>query len=176
MKVKNRSASVSGYTIPDLNVRRRFAPGEVKDVPKEELEKLLYQPGGADMFYGNLQVSEEDLRTLHADDQEPEYFYSEEDVKRVILHGSLDEFMDMIDFAPDGVLEIIKSQATALPMTDMNKAEAFKKKTGYDVMKAVSNLRAVQNDTESAVSDASTRKRRVEIPQADSGKYKIVNQ
>ena len=31
MKVKNRSASVAGYTIPDSNIRRRFAPGEVKD-------------------------------------------------------------------------------------------------------------------------------------------------
>lgn len=34
MKVKNRSASVVGYKLPDLNVRRRFVPGEIKEIPQ----------------------------------------------------------------------------------------------------------------------------------------------
>jgi hypothetical protein len=54
MKVKNRSASVVGYTIPDLNVRRRFAPDEVKELPFDEIEKLLYQPGGRQLFLDDL--------------------------------------------------------------------------------------------------------------------------
>ena len=41
MKVKNRSASVVGYKVPDLNVRRRFVPGEIKEIPVEELQQLL---------------------------------------------------------------------------------------------------------------------------------------
>jgi hypothetical protein len=42
INVKNRSASVLGYTLPDINVRRRFAPGEVKNISKDELERLAY--------------------------------------------------------------------------------------------------------------------------------------
>ena len=40
MKIKNRSASTVVYSIPEMNVRRRFAPGEIKTVSKEEIESL----------------------------------------------------------------------------------------------------------------------------------------
>ena len=50
MKVKNRSASVVVYTVPDLKVRRRFVPGEIKEIPQEELQQLLYQPGGEEIL------------------------------------------------------------------------------------------------------------------------------
>lgn len=178
MKVKNRSASVSGYTIPDLNVRRRFAPGETKDIPQSEIEKLLYQPGGAEIFYGNLQVSAEDLKALQLGSQEQEYFYNESDIKKIMISGSLDEFLDMLDFAPDGVMELIKKYAIELPMTDMNKCEALKKKTGFDAMKALMNVRAVERDAQDVAAAAPVRKRRVEasIDSETAGKYKIVNQ
>ena len=42
MKIKNRSANLVVYFIEDLNIHRRFAPGEVKDVTMEEIQKLLY--------------------------------------------------------------------------------------------------------------------------------------
>ena len=38
MKVRNRSMSTVGYDIPDLRAKRHFAPGEIKEIPKEELE------------------------------------------------------------------------------------------------------------------------------------------
>ena len=175
MKVKNRSASVVGYTIPDLNVRRRFAPGETKDVPQEELEKLLYQPGGAELFYSDLQVSAEDLRKLNGQEQEQEYFYSEQQVKDIMLTGSLDEFLDMLDFAPMGVINLIKTYSTSLPMTDMNKCDALKNKTGFDAMKALANIRSVEKDSaEPAAEAVGTRKRRVAAEDTTS-KYKIIN-
>ena len=37
--VKNRSAGAVLYTIPEDNVRRRFAPGETKRISYEELLK-----------------------------------------------------------------------------------------------------------------------------------------
>jgi hypothetical protein len=37
MKIKNRSANLVVYSIDDLKVYRRFAPGEVKDVTMEEI-------------------------------------------------------------------------------------------------------------------------------------------
>jgi hypothetical protein len=44
--VKNRSAGVAVYKIPEMGIRRSFAPGEVKQISAEELEKLTYRPGG----------------------------------------------------------------------------------------------------------------------------------
>lgn len=41
-KVANRSASSVVYRIPELNIRRTFAPGEVKILSFEELQKLSY--------------------------------------------------------------------------------------------------------------------------------------
>lgn len=177
MKVKNRSTSVAGYTIPDANIRRRFAPGETKDIPQKELEMLLYQPGGAELFYSDLQVSAEDLKLLNAMPQEQEYFYSEDQVKAIMLQGSLDEFLDMLDFAPAGILEMVKKYATSLPMTDMNKCDALKNKTGFDAMKALTNLRAVENDSaESIGEDTGVRRRRVATTEeTTTSKYKILN-
>ena len=64
MKVRNRSASVVGYRVPDLNVRRRFVPGEVKEIPVEELQQLLYQTGGRELLTHYLQVSKDEIKQL----------------------------------------------------------------------------------------------------------------
>jgi hypothetical protein len=40
--VANRSASTVVYKIPEMNIRRTFAPGEVKRLTFEELQKLSY--------------------------------------------------------------------------------------------------------------------------------------
>ena len=38
--LKNRSAGSVCYTVPDLNVRRSFEPGETKKVTKENVEDI----------------------------------------------------------------------------------------------------------------------------------------
>jgi hypothetical protein len=48
--VKNRSGSHVVYTIPEIGVRRSFAPGETKKITYEELEKLTYQSGGMEIL------------------------------------------------------------------------------------------------------------------------------
>jgi hypothetical protein len=41
-QIKNRSASMVVYKIPDLGIRREFAPGEIKKIKFNELEALSY--------------------------------------------------------------------------------------------------------------------------------------
>lgn len=41
-RIKNRSAGMIVYRIPEDNIRREFAPGEVKSIPFSELEKLSF--------------------------------------------------------------------------------------------------------------------------------------
>jgi hypothetical protein len=40
--VRNRSAGVVVYTIPEENITRRFAPGETKRISYNELLQLSY--------------------------------------------------------------------------------------------------------------------------------------
>ena len=72
----------------------------------------------------------------------PEYDMSEQQVADLILNGSLDAFLDALDFAPIGVLDLIKKYSVSLPITDMEKRTALKDKTGFDVDKAIENAKA----------------------------------
>lgn len=162
-KVKNRSAGVVIYRIPEDNIRREFMPGETKAIPMTELEKLSYQPGGQMMMNNFLQIqSAEAQRDLNIV-AEQEYNYSEEDIVRIMNHGSLDEFLDMLDFAPTGVMDLIRQFAVSLPLNDIEKRRALKKKTGFDVNAALTHVEEEkQEDAENGiVASESTPQRRV---------------
>lgn len=176
MKVRNRSMSTVGYDIPDLRVKRHFAPGEIKEIPKEELESLLQQPGGRVILTEYLQVSKDDIKQLDVLQPEQEYFYSDEDIKRIMTLGSQDEFLDMLDFAPEGVMNMIKGYAVQLPLTDLRKVEALRKKTGFDSSKALEN--SMNENGELQVANAPKRRVVTEAPKQErrvANEYKIIS-
>ena len=141
-KIKNRSASMVVYKIPESNIRRVWQPGETKIIDFKELELLSYQPGGKELMENFLQVVEEEVTEVFGINRQPEYDMSEEQIIELILHGSYEAFLDALDFAPIGVKDLIKKFSVALPITDMAKREALKEKTGFDVDKAIANDRA----------------------------------
>lgn len=151
--VKNRSSSMVVYTIPEMNIRREFAPAETKRLSFEELEKLTYQPGGRALLANFLQFVEpvKVLNQATTDlgiHTEPEYNMSEEDIKKMLVSGSVDQLLDALDFAPVGVIDLIKAYAVSLPVKDYDKREAIKEKTGFDVSKALENdLASKENET-----------------------------
>lgn len=177
MKVRNRSTSVVVYSVPDLKVKREFSAGEIKEIPQQELEALLQQPGGRVILTEYLQVSKEDITRLDVIQPEQEYFYSDEDVKNIMRNGSLDEFLDMLDFAPEGVMDMIKTYAVQLPLTDLYKVNALREKTGFDSAKALEN--SMDENGELKVADAP--KRRVSVEEAPkttrrtTTEYKIIS-
>ena len=71
---------------------------------------------------------------------------SEEQIAELILSGSQDAFLDCLDYAPVGVIDLLKKYAVSLPMTDINKREALKQKTGFDVDKAIAMMKAEQEE------------------------------
>ncbi len=137
--VKNRSSSVVVYKIPERNIRREFAPSEVKRIAFGELEDLTYQPGGRELIQNFLQIMEEVVTKDLNIHREPEYNMSEAQVKDLILNGSLDAFLDALDFAPLGVIDLIKDLSVKLPISDIHKRQALKEKTGFDVDRAIAN-------------------------------------
>lgn len=144
--VKNRSAGVAVYKIPELGVRRSFAPGEVKQISAEELEKLTYQPGGMAMLAGFLQIMEPEAIKKVGLNPQPEYHMSEKDIANLMINGSIDEFLDCLDFAPPGVIDLIKKMSVSLPLADYQKKAALKAKTGFDCDAALKHVMEEKED------------------------------
>lgn len=179
--VKNRSTSVVVYRIPESNLRREWAPGEVKRIPFGELEKLTYQPGGRELIANFLQIMENEVTDDLNVHREPEYNMSEEQVRDLILNGSIDAFLDALDFAPLGVIDLIKTMSVQLPITDMAKREALKAKTGFDVDKAIENDRASKEDNKKeTIADKPVERRVTESTptgrRTSGNAYKVVKQ
>ena len=164
--VINRDSGVVGYTIPDMNnFHRDFYPNESKQITFEQLEKLSFTPGGAMILKDFLEITNKEAANLllHESPQ-PEYFYSKQDVKRIMQSGSLDEFLDCLDFAPEVIKSMIKELAVSMPLNDVAKRDAIKEKLGYDVSRAI-EIKNTKYDGDTDISDnkAKTNGRRVEI-------------
>jgi len=168
VNVRNRSDAVVVYQVPELGIRREFARGENKTIPVSELEALSYRPGGAYIIQHHLYIQDADTVNAMPIHVEPEYYLDEAGVIK-LLNGmdNLDEFLDCLDFAPDGVKELIKKYAVSLPVNDSRKRAAIKKKLGFDVDLALLHLQQVKDEEEKekaqANEEAETPVRRVKI-------------
>ena len=138
VKVINKFNGIVGYEVPELGVNRTFYPRENKNISYDELEKLSYLPGGFSILRNYLEITDEEvIMELFNIKPEPEYHYSEDDVKKLLITGSLDQFLDCLDFAPPVIIDMIKDMAVTLPLNDMAKRDAIKDKIGFDVTKAI---------------------------------------
>ena len=136
-RVKNRGASTVVYKIADQGIRREFKPGQIMSISSEELEELTFQPGGTLILSQFLQIMDLDGIQAARIKTEPEYHMSEQDVAKLITTGSLDAFLDALDFAPIGVIDLLKKISISIPMVDIQKRKALKEKTGFDVEAAL---------------------------------------
>lgn len=143
IKVKNRTGNGSvGYIIPDMgNLTRIFSDGEEKIITYEEIRKLSYVPGGESILKNYLIIEDKNVLKELNYHPEPEYFYTKEDIVRLMQTGSLNEFLDCLDFAPEGVKESIKNIAIELPLNDVAKRNAIQEKLGFNVTNAIENLK-----------------------------------
>ena len=138
IKVRNRSTAMVGYSIPDLNnIRRTYSANETKEVSFEEIQKLSYKPGGVYMLQHYLVIENLEARDEILGDVELEYDYSEDDVRKLLLHGSLDELLDCLDFAPMGVIDMVKKIAVETELNDLRKRNAIQEKTGFNINSAI---------------------------------------
>ena len=134
----NKYDGTVGYDIPDLGIHRDFYPREKKEISYQELEKLSYIPGGETILREYLEITDSEIasKILHFEPQ-PEYYYSTEDIINLMKNGTLDQFLDCLDYAPEVVKDTIKELAVNLPLNDVAKRDAIKDKLGLDVSKAI---------------------------------------
>lgn len=163
IKVLNRDNGAVGYAIPEMNgLKRVYQAGETKEITFEEIEKLSYIPGGKELLEDSLVIlnNDEAIKEIlgHV---EPEYSYSKEDVINLMKNGSLDEFLDCLDFAPEGVKDLIKTLSVELPLNDVAKREAILNKLGFNVDNAI----RIKRESEEPTEEEPTTRRRVQKTQ-----------
>lgn len=152
IKITNRDSGRVGYDIDELGIKRRFAPRETKEISFEELEKLSFLSGGLTLIKNYLIVKNEEAIKELGIKVEPEYFYNEEDIKNILLKGSMNEFLDCLDFAPDGVIDMLKKMAVSLPLNDVAKRDAILEKTGFNVTRAI-EINNTKNDGDDSLKE-----------------------
>ena len=150
VKVINRAGNGSvSYTIPDMgNLQRVFQDGEEKIITFEEIRKLSYVPGGMVLLNEYLVIKDKEVLEELNMAPEQEYYYTKEDIIRLMTEGSLDEFLDCLDFAPEGVLETIKTLSVELPLNDVAKRKAILNKMDFNVDNAVRNKQLIEQEDE----------------------------
>lgn len=143
VSIQNRSNGMVYYDIKDMGIKREFTPKEIKKVSVEEIEKLRFIPGGRKILddYLYILTNNEEILEEYVPNIQPEYHYTDDDIKEVMINGSLDAFLDLLDFCPEGSLDVIKDLAIKLPLNDVAKREALKDKTGFNVDAALQHLR-----------------------------------
>lgn len=138
IKVTNRKNGTVGYIIPEMgNLQRQFAPGVSKEIPFEELQNLCWIKGGRVILKNYLIIEDPEAVKALQMTVEPEYYYSDKDIIEIMTKGTLDQFLDMLDFSNMGVKESIKQLAVDLPLNDVAKRQAILEKLSFNVDNAI---------------------------------------
>lgn len=149
VKVTNRANWTVAYKVPELGVHRRFAMGESKMLSAGELRKLAWLNGGRVLLEDHLVIDNEELVNELLHGVEPEYYYTTEDVVNLLTYGTEDQLRDALDFAPAGVVSLIKDMAVETKLNDMRKRDIIMAATGFDVTNAI-RINEESKETEAA--------------------------
>lgn len=128
VKVRNMVDYNVGYKIEEDNVRRQFSPHEVKTVTAGELRKLDYTRGGHVLLTSYLAVQNKSLAQEFGVDEDSfanEYNWDAAKVDQVLLSEPVEVLQDAMDFAPEGILQLIKDRAIALRLDSMDKRKVI---------------------------------------------------
>jgi hypothetical protein len=169
VNVTNRDSGQVGYTLPDKNLHRTFAVGETKKISLEELQQLSYVSGGEYILKNCLIVNNTDALSALNLEVEPEYFYTETEVRKILTEGSLDQLEDCLNFAPDGVLDLIKKIAVEEELPDTRKRKLISEKTGFNIDNAINVNHIVDADSGSEDVEEAVPKRKAAPLNTESG-------
>lgn len=186
VSVTNRSGGRVVYHVPDRNIRRSFSANETKKIELDELRQLSYVSGGEFILKNCLIVDDKSALEVLNLEVEPEYFYTETEIKQILTTGTLDELEDTLNFAPEGVLDLIKKIAVEEEIPDTRKRKMISEKTGLNVDNAI-YINHIMDEKSGADKAETTTKTRKASPitvkgeastrkAASASKYKIVSE
>lgn len=175
VEVTNRNNGTTGYTLSS-GLHRDFNLNETKKIDIEELNELMVVPGGEYLLRNYLMIKDKSALEYLDIETEPEYFYTEAEIKKLLLEGNLDQLEDCLNFAPQGVIDLVKSLAVSLEIPDIRKRELIQNKTGFSVDNAIRVNKTLAEDAPSEeVAAEKTRKAEpIKTEEKKIRKYNIV--
>ena len=142
IRVKNLTANHVYYNIPEDNIHRKFGPFEEKQLTYEEIQKLYYQNGGDVLIKDYLQIKNKEVALefgVEEESFENEYSWDREKVDKVLTEEHIDVLHDALDFAPEGIVDLIISEAIRLRIVDINKRNLIQECTGKNINNMIQN-------------------------------------
>lgn len=165
--VINRGSCSVGYSLPELSVNRTFRPlgntGDRMMISVEELKALNYTKGGKILIDKYLLIEENTVQEELGITPEPEYFYSREEIIKLLKSGSEAQLLDCLDFAPEGVLDLIKREAIAMRLDSHKKREIISEKLNINLEAMIKNdiiVKTAEVNADAQVEDKPKSKRR----------------
>ena len=136
-----------GYKLPS-GVQRTLVPRVKMEVTAGELRELFYAPGGQYMLQQLIRVNNKELAAeFGRNDDDKEYWWTLEDMKKCLLEDKVEVLLDALDFAPDGVCDTLRDMAIEYEIKDGNKIDAINKKFNIDINQMIANKHAYDEFT-----------------------------
>ena len=148
------------YVVPEVNRRVVFEPFQEKRVPAGELRALNYSVGGEVLLHNYLCVKSNDLRVeFNIPADQVEYDWTIDDIHKVLedLSVPIEALEDALDFAPEGIREMIVDCAVKWKIPDSNRRKVISKMTGVNIDKKIEFLEQVEEGTEQPITTSRRR-------------------
>lgn len=110
-----------------------FNKGETKKISLDDLLELNSTDGGALLIKEYLVINDKDAITALELSTEPEYYYTEKEIRKLLQEGTLDQLEDCLNFAPEGVIDLLKDVALEIELPDVRKRKLIAQKTGWNI-------------------------------------------
>lgn len=150
IEITNLLDCTCGYIVDLTGVRRILPPHASFKVKASELRELFYQRGGQELLHNYIRVGNKALaQEFGVDvDNTPEYNWGRKDVIDALNNPDIDILLDALDFAPDGIKQLIADVAVETEVADVNKRKAISDKLGIDVDAMITNKHLAVQETE----------------------------
>lgn len=140
------------YTIPEEHRRVVFEAFQEKKIPAKELRALNYTVGGSILLKNYLCVKSIDMRAeFNIPSDQIEYDWTEKDIQHVLLSNDspIEQLEDALDFAPQGIREMIVDYAVEWKIPDSNRRKVISKMMNLDIDEMIKFAEMVEesNDT-----------------------------
>lgn len=130
-----------------------FNAGETRKISLEDLAEMRSGEGNRVLLKDYLMIKDQQALDYLEIETEPEYFYTKEEIQVLLETGTLEQLEDCLNFAPEGVLDILKDVALSIELPDTRKRKLIAQKIGYDIDNII-RVRQFLNAEDSAEEDA----------------------
>lgn len=154
----------------DKNTRSRYVFGaqQTKTITAGELRSMAYVPGVLTMLLdGKLRIQNRELcEEFNVPTDVPEYDLTIAEIDDILLNKEADYLLDALDWAPEGILELIKRRAIELKLPDVAKRKYISDRLECNVDEMIRNAEKLETAASSEApveqKKAPERKRRVQ--------------